>query len=124
MAGAQPLPRAGGVLERAGTASPGRRAGGSAMSQQSVERTLGKLLTDESFRERFFAVPELATWELGLQLSALELEALSGISQAGILHVAAQLDKRICRVPLDRPSGHLERSVRTAFGSFIEPTSA
>jgi|ERR687891_1098830 hypothetical protein len=72
------------------------------MSQQAVERTLGKLLTDEAFRERFFAAPELASWEVGLQLSAVELEALSGTSRPGLLHLAAQLDKRICRVPLAR----------------------
>ena len=33
------------------------------MTQQAVERTLGKLLTDENFRDRFFANPELACWE-------------------------------------------------------------
>ena len=27
------------------------------MTQQAVERALGKLLTDENFRERFFAGP-------------------------------------------------------------------
>jgi hypothetical protein len=73
------------------------------MSQHSVERTLGKLLTDEAFRERFFAIPELASWESGLQLSEVELEALSRISRAGLLRVATQLDKRICRVPLEHP---------------------
>jgi hypothetical protein len=52
-------------------------AGCAAMSQPGVERTLGKLLTDEAFRERFLAAPELASWEPGLQLSAVELEALS-----------------------------------------------
>lgn len=71
------------------------------MSQQSVERTLGKLLTDAAFRERFFAEPGLACWEAGLQLTAVELEALSAISRAGLLHVAGQLDKRICRAPLN-----------------------
>lgn len=68
------------------------------MSQQSVERTLGKLLTDPVFRERFFAEPGLATWEAGLQLTAIELEAMSEISRAGLLHVAGLLDKRICRL--------------------------
>jgi hypothetical protein len=40
------------------------------VSQQSVERTLGKLLTDPAFRERFFAEPGLTSWEAGLQLTA------------------------------------------------------
>jgi hypothetical protein len=68
------------------------------VSQQSVERTLGKLLTDPAFRERFFAEPGLASWEAGLPLTAMELEALSEISRAGLLHVARKLDKRICRL--------------------------
>ena len=29
------------------------------MSQHAVERTLGKLLTDEAFRERFFTTPRV-----------------------------------------------------------------
>jgi len=78
------------------------------MSQPAVERTLGKLLTDEAFRDRFFAAPELATWEVGLQLSTVELEALSRISRVGLLHVALWLDKRICQVPLE-PSDAFER---------------
>jgi hypothetical protein len=79
------------------------------VSQQAVERTLGKLLTDEAFRERFFVSPGLASWEVGLQLSAVELEALSGISRAGLVHVAKQLDRRICRARLER-SGPLRRA--------------
>ena len=47
-----------------------------AVSQQAVERALGKLLTDENFRDRFFTNPELATWEAGFTLSSIELEAL------------------------------------------------
>lgn len=50
------------------------------MTQQAVERALGKLLTDENFRDRFFANPEIATWEAGFTLSSIELEALSGLS--------------------------------------------
>ena len=45
------------------------------MTQQAVERALGKLLTDENFRERFFAGPELACWEAGFALSPVELIA-------------------------------------------------
>ncbi len=30
------------------------------MSQEAVERTLGKLLTDECFRERFFTTPRVS----------------------------------------------------------------
>ena len=52
----------------------GRRR--TAVTQQALERALGKLLTDENFRERFFASPELAYWEAGFALSPVELEAL------------------------------------------------
>jgi hypothetical protein len=45
------------------------------VTQQAVERALGKLLTDENFRERFFENPEAASWEAGLALSPIELEA-------------------------------------------------
>jgi len=50
------------------------------VTQQAVERALGKLLTDENFRDRFFTNPEIATWEAGFTLSSIELEALSGLS--------------------------------------------
>ena len=48
------------------------------MSQHAVERTLGKLATDDEFRARFFENPGAATWDAGLLLSPMELEALSG----------------------------------------------
>jgi hypothetical protein len=49
------------------------------VTQQAVERALGKLLTDENFRERFFENPEAASWEAGLALSPIELEALARV---------------------------------------------
>jgi len=49
---------------------------GGSVSQNAVERTLGKLATDEEFCARFFEDP--AAWEAGLPLSPVELEALSG----------------------------------------------
>ncbi len=51
------------------------------MTQQAVERALGKLLTDENFRERFFASPQLAWWEAGFALSSIEIDALSRSGQ-------------------------------------------
>src|SRR5438093_710231 len=57
---------------------------GGTVSQNAVERTLGKLVTDDEFCARFFENPAAATWEAGLPLSALELEALSGLSRAAI----------------------------------------
>lgn len=71
------------------------------MTQQAVERALGKLLTDENFRERFFASPELACWEAGFALSPVELEALSRVSSEALVKFSEALDKRISRPCLD-----------------------
>jgi len=68
------------------------------MSQQAVERTLGKLLTDESFRERFLTAPRVAALQAGLRLSDIELTALSGLSRAALCSFSASLDPRICRL--------------------------
>ena len=72
-----------------------------AVTQQAVERALGKLLTDENFRERFFASPELACWEAGFALSPVELEALSRVSSDALTKLSEALDKRISRPSLD-----------------------
>jgi hypothetical protein len=77
----------------------GRRR--TAVTQQAVERALGKLLTDENFRERFFAGPELACWEAGFALSPVELEALSRLPHEALAHFSEALDKRIRRPCLD-----------------------
>lgn len=68
------------------------------MSQQAVERTLGKLLTDESFRERFLTAPRKAALQAGLRLSEIELAALSGFSRSALRLFSASLDPRICRL--------------------------
>ena len=68
------------------------------MSQQAVERTLGKLLTDESFRERFLTAPREAAVQAGLQLSDIELAALSGLSRSALCSFSASLDPRVCRL--------------------------
>ena len=74
------------------------------MSQQAVERTLGKLLTDESFRERFFTSPRETVWAAGLRLSDIELSALSGLSPVALRSFSASLDPRICRLCLTTES--------------------
>src|SRR2546423_11530251 len=66
------------------------------MNQKAVERTLGKVLTDESFRERFLTAPRVAALQAGLQLSDIELAALSGLSRAALSSFSASLDPRIC----------------------------
>jgi hypothetical protein len=83
------------------------------VTQQAVERALGKLLTDENFRDRFFTNPEIATWEAGFTLSSIELEALSGLSHEALSRFSEHLDKRISRPSLDpdrREAGKAERT--------------
>jgi hypothetical protein len=71
------------------------------VTQQAVERALGKILTDENFRERFFENPEAASWEAGLALSPIELEALSRVPRHAAVSLHGDLDKRISRPSLD-----------------------
>jgi hypothetical protein len=71
------------------------------MSQASVERTLGKLITDECFRDRFFKDPVGASFYAGLELSSGELDALSRLPKKVLGQFSAWLDDRICRLPLD-----------------------
>jgi hypothetical protein len=71
------------------------------MSQASVERTLGKLITDKCFRDRFFKDPARASFYAGLELSPGELEALSRLPKKVLGQFSARLDDRICRLPLD-----------------------
>lgn len=68
------------------------------MSQRDVERALGKLVTDEGFREDFFGNPNPAVLHAGLDLSREELDALSKISRAALAALCARIDGRICRL--------------------------
>ena len=79
------------------------------MSQLAVERTLGKLLTDDSFRERFFTSPRETVWTAGLRLSDIELAALYGLSCSALCSFSASLDPRICRLCLATESSTEER---------------
>ena len=79
------------------------------MTQHAVERTLGKLLTDESFRERFFTAPRVTAWAAGLRLSDVELAALSGTSRSALSSLSAGLDPRICRLRLETEAAPDER---------------
>jgi len=75
------------------------------MTQQAVERAIGKLVTDAEFRERFYVNPEVATWEAGLPLSGVEIEALSKLSRDAVVRFSEGLDARIRRVSLDAMKG-------------------
>ncbi len=71
------------------------------MSQAAVERALGKLITDEGFRRRFFQDPAGASFAAGLELSQAELDALSRLPGKTIARFSARLDHRICRLSLE-----------------------
>jgi Ribosomally synthesized peptide prototyped by Frankia Franean1_4349. len=68
------------------------------MSQRSVERVIGRLVTDEGFRRRFAAQPETVLQEAmgcGLELTACEVQALSGIDRQSLQRFADAIDPRL-----------------------------
>jgi len=71
------------------------------MSQVAVEKTLGKLVTDATFRIRFFRDPAAASFLAGLELSRAEVDALSRLPVEAIERFSACLDHRICRCALE-----------------------
>ena len=71
------------------------------MGQAAVDRILGKLLTDETFRVQFFRDPAAASFAARLELSRAELDALSRLPVEAIVQVSSCLDDRICRLPRD-----------------------
>jgi len=75
------------------------------MSQAAVERTLGKLVTDDVFRERFFADLASASFHAGLELSSAELDALARLPKQALVEFSRRLDDRIRRLPLDQEEG-------------------
>jgi hypothetical protein len=68
------------------------------MSQRDVERTLGRLLTDQEFHEEFFLDPGRACVALGLQLAPHEVKALLRVPRPALTQLAGRLDDRICRL--------------------------
>ena len=79
------------------------------MSQRDVERTLGRLLTDQGFRDEFFRDPVHACLQVGIQLTPHEIEAVLRVPRPALVSLGARLDDRICRL-------HLQRSEVTSPG--------
>jgi hypothetical protein len=71
------------------------------MSQRDVERTLGRLLTDDGFRDDFFLNPERACLGLGVRLAPYELEAVLRVPRGHLASFAAELDDRIRRLHIE-----------------------
>lgn len=80
------------------------------MSQRDVERGLGRLVTDEGFREDFFVNPEPAILRAGLDVSREELDALARTPRAALAALGARIDARICRLHIaDQPTPEEQR---------------
>jgi len=76
------------------------------MSHRGVEVVLGRLATDEAWRERFRLSPATALRELigaGLELSHVELAALEALDPSALLHFAHALDPRLQKAVLVAP---------------------
>ena len=69
-----------------------------AMSQRAVEQILGRLLTDEEFRDRFFEEPRCACYASGFELTPVELQALRQIPRTPLEALSRRLDDRIRRL--------------------------
>ncbi len=75
------------------------------MSQKAVESLLGRLLTDQAFRRRFYAEPAATCRAESLDVTGRELEAVLAVEEAHLIGFAGQLDPRIVRAGFDRDEG-------------------
>jgi hypothetical protein len=76
------------------------------MSHRAVETVIGRLVTDECFRRRFYADPPGALAEVqrwGGELTALEREALRTIDAAAIAALAEVVDARLQKLDVESP---------------------
>ncbi|HWB81883.1 MAG TPA: Os1348 family NHLP clan protein [Nannocystaceae bacterium] len=68
---------------------------------RNVELFLGRLATDPALRRRFAAAPSLVLGELGLELTAVEREALAATDPNAVIAFAGALDRRLQRAVSD-----------------------
>jgi hypothetical protein len=83
------------------------------VTQRSIEIVIGRLLTDEDFRETFLSNPHVALEELsdrGTQLSFAEIAAIVAVDAALWARVAEQIDPRLQKASLKPPSRVSEQS--------------
>jgi hypothetical protein len=76
------------------------------MSQRTIERAIGRLLTDEELRHEFTRSPARTLARLneqGWELSRLEVDALLAIDMSLWSEVAARIDPRLQRCSLKTP---------------------
>lgn len=67
------------------------------MSQEAVERVLGRLITDERFRRLAADSLEAISLREGYSLTPVELRLLSGLELQHIKALARTLDPGLCR---------------------------
>lgn len=75
------------------------------MTQQNVERVIGRIVTDHGFRRRFEERPFEALFEIvasGVELTTVELSALAGMDAALVARFADALDPRIQKIESPR----------------------
>jgi len=73
------------------------------VTQRSIEMVIGRLVTDEEFRQTFMNDPHAALGELlerGTHLSPSEIAALIATNSALWLEVAEQIDQRLQKASL------------------------
>jgi hypothetical protein len=75
------------------------------MSQRVVEQVLGRLVTDETFREAFFRDPGAAILAYAAELTAAEMDALRHVPRSALARLCERLDDRICRLRIPA-AGH------------------
>ena len=73
------------------------------MSQEAVEETLGRLITDSAFRRLFYMDPAATCRRESLELTAREIDALVALDAARLQTVARVLDARIVRATVGGP---------------------
>ena len=70
------------------------------MTQRAVEQAIGRLVTDERFRQQFARDPGAACRALGLELAPYELRALAVLPLSLIERMVAAIDDRIRHLTL------------------------
>ena len=71
------------------------------MSQRGVEGLLGRLITDKSFRQRFFQEPGAVIVAESLEVTTRELDAVCRLDEERVISFAKGLDNRIVRAALE-----------------------
>jgi hypothetical protein len=67
------------------------------MSQEAVERLLGRMITDKRFRRMAADSLEAVSLQEGYRLSPAELRLLSGLELQRVAELAGRLDPALCR---------------------------